>query len=335
MADPTRPNSFADGQVIDALRMNQDFDAIYDWAKNQAMHKDGTKPFTALPSGPGGGAVPVSDAQLANKLYVDNAIAGLDPSGTGGTGTAWTSSNDGSGSGLDADLLDGAQGSAYARKDVSVETFNGRIGVAGGSTGGPGVYFNVAPTTGIMYNNGLGMVVGGYEVIGLSNNGAINLNKAVKAYSLVTSSKGGTPVYHNSGDKDIYAYTSSIKTKENVRRPGGEGDTSTEYVSKMLATELPTWDAQIVTTHEDGVKTKRPAGVRGKKQDRGTAIDRLGPIIEDMEKTWPEAVLYDDEDAPVSLDESLITATLWAAVKGLVQTLKDTDVLHKAWPQSA
>ncbi len=41
--------------------------------------------------------------------------------------TVWTSDNDGSGSGLDADLLDGVQGSNYARTDIGTETFNGSL----------------------------------------------------------------------------------------------------------------------------------------------------------------------------------------------------------------
>lgn len=44
---------------------------------------------------------------------VDNGalVGSIDPSKI--TGTAWTSSNDGAGSGLDADLLDGSQGTSY------------------------------------------------------------------------------------------------------------------------------------------------------------------------------------------------------------------------------
>jgi len=44
--------------------------------------------------------------------------------------TVWNSSNDGSGSGLDADTLDGVQGSSYLRSDTS-DTFNGTLYVTG------------------------------------------------------------------------------------------------------------------------------------------------------------------------------------------------------------
>ena len=46
------------------------------------------------------------------------------------TSSGWTSSNDGSGSGLDADLLDGVQGSSYLRSDAS-DTFTGTLTVSG------------------------------------------------------------------------------------------------------------------------------------------------------------------------------------------------------------
>ena len=46
------------------------------------------------------------------------------------TSSGWTSSNDGAGSGLDADLLDGVQGSSYLRSDTS-DTFSGTLTVSG------------------------------------------------------------------------------------------------------------------------------------------------------------------------------------------------------------
>ena len=44
--------------------------------------------------------------------------------------TVWHAGNDGSGSGLDADTLDGVQGSSYLRSDTS-DTFNGTLSVTG------------------------------------------------------------------------------------------------------------------------------------------------------------------------------------------------------------
>jgi len=49
---------------------------------------------------------------------------------TGYSGTYWTSNNDGSGSGLDADTLDGVQGASYLRSDTS-DTFTGTLTLTG------------------------------------------------------------------------------------------------------------------------------------------------------------------------------------------------------------
>lgn len=57
------------------------------------------------------------DAQADNEL----SIVGIDNNGlkVNGTNTVWHSGNDGSGSGLDADLLDGVDSTQFARKDIA------------------------------------------------------------------------------------------------------------------------------------------------------------------------------------------------------------------------
>jgi hypothetical protein len=57
--------------------------------------------------------------------------------------TVWDSSNDGSGSGLDADTLDGIQGASYLRSDAS-DTFTGTLTMAGGLAMGGNDIDNVA-----------------------------------------------------------------------------------------------------------------------------------------------------------------------------------------------
>lgn len=75
----------------------------------------------------------ITGEKLANGTITNVHISGsadIDPSKI--LGTAWTSENDGSGSGLDADILDGVEGDNYLRSDQSGEingdlTVNGRI----------------------------------------------------------------------------------------------------------------------------------------------------------------------------------------------------------------
>ena len=63
--------------------------------------------------------------------------------------TPWTTANDGSGSGLDADTVDGIQGASLARSDIA-QTFNGVVTIGGTSvSGGEGGELRLthAPTT--------------------------------------------------------------------------------------------------------------------------------------------------------------------------------------------
>jgi hypothetical protein len=58
-------------------------------------------------------------------LVAGGGVNGLTFTDSGGTGTVWTSRNDGEGSGLDADLLDGQQGANYMRVNAATTNTNG------------------------------------------------------------------------------------------------------------------------------------------------------------------------------------------------------------------
>jgi hypothetical protein len=61
--------SFTVGTAAVAAEVNQDFTDLVTWINTNAVHLDGSKPFTAVPSGPA--VDPSSDNQLARKAYVD------------------------------------------------------------------------------------------------------------------------------------------------------------------------------------------------------------------------------------------------------------------------
>lgn len=75
--------------------------------------------LNAVSGGTGG---TITDGTIVNADV--SSAAGISPSKI--SGTAWTSTNDGSGSGLDADLLDGQQASSF----LSTSSDYGRLGVA-------------------------------------------------------------------------------------------------------------------------------------------------------------------------------------------------------------
>lgn len=63
MADIEKPYTFTDGEDSSAVEVNADFDTLYTWVNEAAVHADGTAPFTALPSAPSG-TVPTADGHL-------------------------------------------------------------------------------------------------------------------------------------------------------------------------------------------------------------------------------------------------------------------------------
>ena len=74
-ANVSVPNTFTNGTAADAPEVNANFSSLVTWINTNAVHLDGSKAFTAVPSGPA--ANPTSDNQLARKKYVDDSIAAI------------------------------------------------------------------------------------------------------------------------------------------------------------------------------------------------------------------------------------------------------------------
>lgn len=71
-ANVSVPNSFTNGTTADAPAVNANFSALVTWINANAVHLDGSKAFTGVPSGPA--SDPVSANQLTRKAYVDAKI---------------------------------------------------------------------------------------------------------------------------------------------------------------------------------------------------------------------------------------------------------------------
>jgi hypothetical protein len=76
-----------------------------------------------------GGTMRIASDQFASRLDVGNGTTGLTYT-DGTTWTVWHSGNDGAGSGLDADLLDGVSSASFLRSDAS-DSFSGTLSGAG------------------------------------------------------------------------------------------------------------------------------------------------------------------------------------------------------------
>ena len=115
----------------------------------------------------------------------------------------WHAGNDGSGSGLDADLLDGIQGSSYLRSDTS-DTFGGLLTVSRNGTTGTPSYTNgqIEVITSSNHVPAIGFHRGGYSATTLyESNGELYVNP------WVTRAQAGLLL--SSGNISSYAWTSS------------------------------------------------------------------------------------------------------------------------------
>ena len=87
------------------------------------------------------GKILIANTETNERLDIGSGSSGLEFLVDGSAKTVWHSGNDGSGSGLDADTLDGVQGSNYLRKDAT-ETASNRITFSSGSLQLSGHWFN-------------------------------------------------------------------------------------------------------------------------------------------------------------------------------------------------
>ncbi|MAS64514.1 MAG: hypothetical protein CL815_04730 [Coraliomargarita sp.] len=77
------------------------------------------KGYIQWDSGENPGEMIIVNQESGDYLRVGSGTNGLKYTADGSTGTVWTSSNDGSGSGLDSDTVDGIQASSFVRSDAS------------------------------------------------------------------------------------------------------------------------------------------------------------------------------------------------------------------------
>ena len=110
----------------------------------------------------------------------------------------WHSTNDGTGSGLDADLLDGVQGSSYLRSDAN-DTFTGTLTVSGSA-----VIDDITINGSTISDGGdLDIDVGGQISLDSSNNGYVRLKDDGTQYGLFYKSGDDFMIYSSVSDGDM------------------------------------------------------------------------------------------------------------------------------------
>lgn len=85
MSSVAKTNTFVAGTYAEAAKVNQNFDDLVNYTNDEVIVRDGSKAFTAVPSGPA--TNPTSDNQFTRKKYVDDQDASVTASVTSLSGT--------------------------------------------------------------------------------------------------------------------------------------------------------------------------------------------------------------------------------------------------------
>jgi len=188
---------------------------------------------------------------MGTSLHVDGWVRKYS-----GGAAYWHPDNDGSGSGLDADLLDGQQGSSYLLK--SGGTMTGNLQVPGGSTSAPGLQIGSA-NTGFyehVFPGIIGVLCSGV-VAATFNQSGVTLNKPLTVSGAITAS-GNITAYSDKRLKDnIETITSPLDKVKALR--GVTFDKDGECGLGVIAQETEAVIPEVVMTADDEMGTKSVA----------------------------------------------------------------------------
>lgn len=186
----------------------------------------------------------------------------------------WHTGNDGSGSGLDADTVDGIQGSNFLRSDTS-DTASGAITFSGG-TGA----VNVSANSDIRLGNGTWSGETTCKIQHHSSNVYFQYNGS------------GQMIFRNSGGTNRFYFDNSGNFTA--------GGNVTAYSDIRLKKDIVTIDSPIE-------KIKQMRGVYYKEIETNRA--RTGVIAQELEKVLPE-VVFDSQDTDPTTGETTMTKTV-------------------------
>ena len=236
------------------------------------------------------------------------------------SGLVWTSGNDGAGSGLDADTLDGVQGSSYARLDAA-ESFTSRKTFTGSMTantlltsttgiGGLELQASNSTTSAFIsfhrpsaYASYFGLDNDNQFAVGGWSAGAALGNMKVGSFGVGTAASGTAGEIRATDNITAY-YSSDARLKTNVV----EISNALDKVNQIRGVEFDWTDEYIEKSGgEDGYFTR--------KHD-------VGVIAQEIEKVLPEVVAERDNGIK-AVKYDRIVALLIEAVKDLSKQVKE------------
>ena len=239
----------------------------------------------------------------------------------------WTNGNDGSGSGLDADLLDGYNSAENGGSTIHRLASNGYsqlqnwtnvadAGLYSTTTNGAHFYPNTVGSygtwringsrgsyTGIYLNDGGGVVLGMYD--GNGNGGA-------------WSSSSSWHFYYHKGNDCIGLASSSTSSSYGAYVSGALYATGniTAYSDRRIKENIITLDSAL-----DKVNALR--GVYYNKIDDPEKTKQIGFIAQEVNEVVPELVTYAEDVDEYGVNYGNATALLVEAVKDLTQQVND------------
>ena len=243
----------------------------------------------------------------------------------------WTAGNDGSGSGLDADLLDGLQpksssGSTGANQILRSHSnnyfyHNSWIQVGGSglfSTTTNGAHFNPNTTTsyGTWRSSGSR---GGYDGIVFDGGGDVAIMYDGSGNGgLYRQANGRWHIYHHVGNNCLAVGGSSTSSTYELYVHGDIYATAniTAYSDARIKENVVTIDSALE-------KVESMRGVYYNKIDDPDKTKEVGFIAQEVNEVIPEAVTYAEDVDQYGVKYANITALLVESVKELSQQVKD------------
>lgn len=181
MSSVSKTYTFTGGTYAKAAEVNQNFDDVINYTNNEVIVRDGSKAFTAVPSGPA--VDPTSNDQFTRKKYVDDKDAALQTSITNLTTTV-TTNKTAQDTGLAARATVSGISNPIIKTGEAVGTTdaNGQLSIswAGGA-------FPNGIATVVIVNGDANGGAGFYSVVSRSTSGC-----TVRAYALTSSNPYGT-----------------------------------------------------------------------------------------------------------------------------------------------
>ena len=239
-----------------------------------------------------GGYLEIYNEEHARSLKIKNGESGLIWNVGGTERTVWHSGNDGSGSGLDADTLDGVEGSNYLRSDVQ-DTKSGSLNINGGTSHGANdatLYVDADN------NNDWGIICNKL------NNGSTEYGIESRVHSgssfALSVLGSGSRVFRVGGNGDI-VNSGSITASGNV----------TAYSDAKLKTDISTInDALSICGKLRGVSYKWIAD--GKPS--------IGVIAQEVEEVLPEVVLTNKEVNAITQEIEEVKSVDYGKIVGVL-----------------